>query len=51
MAIAASALTDEDIQQQVAAHAQSWAERPEAEQVAWSAPVVTEVQNYLTVRP
>jgi hypothetical protein len=34
MAIAASALTDEDIQQQVAADVQSWAERQEAERVA-----------------
>jgi hypothetical protein len=35
MAIAAPALTDEDTS--AAAHAQSWVERPEAEQVAWSA--------------
>jgi osmotically-inducible protein OsmY len=31
--------------------ARSWAERQEAEQVAWSAPGVTQVKNRITVRP
>ena len=51
MAIAAPALTDEDIQQQVAAHGRSWAERQEVERVAWSARGVTQVENRITVRP
>jgi osmotically-inducible protein OsmY len=29
----------------------SWAERQEVEQVAWSAPGVTQVENRVTVRP
>jgi hypothetical protein len=49
MAIAAPALTDEDTS--AAAHVQSWVERPEAEQVAWSAPGVIEVEVDIIVRP